>query len=220
MRRTGCCGLPRCFGDLAATRQVFGFVGGTHGLFDRQAVELTPELCQAYSGAGGLELLGRTVDRLKSDEELESARLACEDLGLTGLVLVGGARTGTDAAYLAEHCKRRGSKVAVVSVPCGVEGNMVNEFIEAGAWSVAIPCAAAMRLVVATPWVSAAPWLVGRFYGLQRSHRHCSDPIGVLATPWAAAVDLMVPATPERPWARARRRAKARQGAQRRAKAR
>eukprot|EP00443_Scrippsiella_acuminata_P042352 CAMPEP_0115298380 /NCGR_PEP_ID=MMETSP0270-20121206/68231_1 /TAXON_ID=71861 /ORGANISM="Scrippsiella trochoidea, Strain CCMP3099" /LENGTH=1200 /DNA_ID=CAMNT_0002716061 /DNA_START=49 /DNA_END=3651 /DNA_ORIENTATION=- len=111
--------------------KVFGFVGGTHGLFEKQAVELTPEICKAYVGSGGLELLGRTVDRLKTDEELERARAACEELQLTGLVLVGGARTNTDAAFVAEHFRKQRSKTAVVGVPCGIEGNMVNEFVEA-----------------------------------------------------------------------------------------
>jgi len=111
--------------------KVFGFVGGTHGLLDKQVVELTPELCKAYAGTGGLELLGRTVDRMKSEEELEKARKVCEDLELTGLVLVGGARTNTDAAYVAEHFKTHRSKTAIVGVPCGIEGNMVNEFVEA-----------------------------------------------------------------------------------------
>merc|ERR1719468_92190 len=47
---------------------VLGFVGGTKGLFESQHVVLTPETCTAYAGTGGLELLGRTVDRLKTDE--------------------------------------------------------------------------------------------------------------------------------------------------------
>lgn len=111
--------------------KVLGFVGGTRGLFKKQAIEITPEICKAYAGTGGLELLGRTVDRIKSDEELEQSRVACEQLGLTGLVLIGGARTNTDAAYVAEHFRRKGAKTAIVGVPCGIEGNMVNGFVEA-----------------------------------------------------------------------------------------
>jgi len=115
----------------AEDSKVLGFVGGTRGLFSKQVVELTPELCHAYAGTGGLELLGRTVDRIKSEAELQQAFDACEELGLTGLVLIGGARTNTDAAYVAEHFKRRSAQAAVVGVPCGIEGNMVNEFVEA-----------------------------------------------------------------------------------------
>jgi len=111
--------------------QVIGFVGGTQGLFERQCMELTPELCLAYAGSGGLELLGRTVDRIASEEEMVKAADACRELDLVGLVLVGGARTNTDAAYVAERFRRDGVKTAIVGVPCGIEGSMVNEFVEA-----------------------------------------------------------------------------------------
>merc|ERR1712232_16261 len=92
----GCHDLVRGMSDFlqaAPKSKVLGFVGGTRGLLDKHCVELTAELCAAYAGTGGMELLGRTVDRLKSEAELEKVRTACADLGLTGLVLVGGART-------------------------------------------------------------------------------------------------------------------------------
>jgi 6-phosphofructokinase 1 len=122
------CGLVDMIG---ATGKLIGFVGGTQGLFTKQCVDLTPEMCHSYKGTGGLDLLGRTVDRIKSESELDSVRKACEELGLTGLVLVGGTRSNTDAAFVAEHFKNNGQKTAVVGVPCGIEGSMINEFIEA-----------------------------------------------------------------------------------------
>ena len=118
--------LPRNLGN-----KVYGFVGGTYGLMDKQAVELTPELCDAFCGAGGLEMLGRTVDRINTKDEKEKAKSTCQELDLDGLVLVGGARTNTDAAYLAEYFKQNKVKTGVVGVPCGIEGSMVNEFVEA-----------------------------------------------------------------------------------------
>eukprot|EP00931_Biecheleriopsis_adriatica_P000701 TRINITY_DN1007_c0_g1_i1.p1 TRINITY_DN1007_c0_g1~~TRINITY_DN1007_c0_g1_i1.p1 ORF type:complete len:1195 (-),score=327.24 TRINITY_DN1007_c0_g1_i1:52-3636(-) len=117
--------LPQSMGN-----KVLGFVGGTQGLFTKQAVELTPEICEAFRGSGGLEMLGRTVDRIKSKEELEMVQKACQDLSLDGLVLVGGARTNTDAAYLGEFLKSQKVETAVVGIPCGIEGSMVNEFVE------------------------------------------------------------------------------------------
>jgi len=111
--------------------KALGFVGGTHGLFAKHCIELTPEVCKAYRGTGGLELLGRTVDRIGSADETAKAAAACQELNLTGLVLVGGARTNTDAAYLAESFRTNGCKTSIVGVPCGIEGSMVNEFVEA-----------------------------------------------------------------------------------------
>ncbi|CAE7894545.1 PFP-BETA2 [Symbiodinium microadriaticum] len=118
--------LPPNFGN-----KVLGFVGGTHGFYEKQTVEITPELCDAFRGTGGLEMLGRTVDRINTKEESENAMKACQELNLDGLVLVGGARTNTDAAYLSEFFKTNKVKTAVVGVPCGIEGSMVNEFVEA-----------------------------------------------------------------------------------------
>jgi len=130
----GCHDLLHGMADMlknSPDSQVLGFVGGTKGLFSKQVLHLTPELCASYSGTGGMELLGRTVDRLRSEKEMELARAACIDLKLTGLVLVGGARTNTDAAHLSEHFSAKGTKVSIVGIPCGIEGNMVNEFVEA-----------------------------------------------------------------------------------------
>ncbi|CAE8707374.1 unnamed protein product [Polarella glacialis] len=125
------CGLVDMLCSGSAGNRVLGFVGGSHGLFNKHAVEITPELCAAFCGSGGLEMLGRTVDRIKTVEEMQQVRKACLDLGLDGLVLVGGARTNTDAAYLAEYLKEQKVSTAVVGVPCGIEGSMVNEFVEA-----------------------------------------------------------------------------------------
>mmetsp|Transcript_31903 Transcript_31903/g.67842 ORF Transcript_31903/g.67842 Transcript_31903/m.67842 type:complete len:1200 (-) Transcript_31903:60-3659(-) len=124
------CGLVDMLKGEAGAK-VIGFVGGTQGFFSKHSVELTPEICAAYRGMGGLELLGRTVDRLKTQEEMDKAAKACQEMGLTGLVLVGGTRTNTDAAYLAEHFKNQSVKASVVGVPCGIEGSMVNEFVDA-----------------------------------------------------------------------------------------
>lgn len=125
------CGLVDMLSSSTTGNKVLGFVGGTHGLFGKQAIELTPELVHSFRGSGGLEMLGRTVDRIKTQDEMEHAKHACVEMKLDGLVLVGGARTNTDAAYLAEYFQTHQVSTAVVGVPCGIEGSMINEFVEA-----------------------------------------------------------------------------------------
>jgi diphosphate-dependent phosphofructokinase len=56
---------------------------------------------------------------------------ACEELKLDGLVVIGGNRTHTDAAYLSEHFKAQGVKTCVVGAPCSISGGMRNQFVEA-----------------------------------------------------------------------------------------
>jgi 6-phosphofructokinase 1 len=116
---------------IGSSGSLVGIVGGTLGLFDKHSVVLTKEMVKACQGSGGLELLGRTVDQIGSVEEREKARLACAELKLTGLVLVGGTRTHTDAAYLSEYFLKKGQSTAVVGVPFGIEGSMANDFVEA-----------------------------------------------------------------------------------------
>lgn len=43
--------------------------------------------------------------------------------------LIGGNRTNTDAAYLAEYFNRKGVKTNVVGVPCTISGGMKNNFV-------------------------------------------------------------------------------------------
>lgn len=114
----------------SSSSKVLGFVGGTRGLFEGQHVEITPNLLAAYKNQGGFDLLGRTVDSIREDADIARARHACEQLKLDGLVLVGGNRTATDAAYIAENFRSYGVKTSVVGVPCSISGGMKNQFVE------------------------------------------------------------------------------------------
>lgn len=70
------------------------------------------------------------MDRISSDD-YESVLRVCTDLGLNGLLLVGGARSCTDAAYLAEFMLQRGSSTTVVALPVDMGGSIKNQFVEA-----------------------------------------------------------------------------------------
>lgn len=67
--------------------QVLGVVGGTVGLFEQSTVEITDELLAAYRNQGGFDLLGRSVDSIRTDAEMAKAKEACAALDLDGLVV-------------------------------------------------------------------------------------------------------------------------------------
>ena len=90
---------------------------------------LDAETIAPYRGMGGYEMLGRSMDRI-STEDFESVEKACARLGLDGLVLVGGARSCTDAAYLSEYMLSRGSRTTVVAVPADMGCSIKNQFVE------------------------------------------------------------------------------------------
>jgi diphosphate-dependent phosphofructokinase len=55
----------------------------------------------------------------------------CKDLSLDGLMLLGGPRSATDAAYLAEYLMQHTDvHTAVVTVPLTIDGSIKNQFIE------------------------------------------------------------------------------------------
>lgn len=91
---------------------------------------MNAETIAAYRGLGGFELLGRSMDRLSGDD-FPKVFDVCRSLDLAGLVLVGGARTCTDAAYLSEFLLSQGSDTAVVVVPADMGGSIKNQFVEA-----------------------------------------------------------------------------------------
>ena len=53
--------------------KLYGFIGGTSGLFEGSAVELTEEKLKLYRNMGGYDLLGRSADKI-SEEDYKRAR--------------------------------------------------------------------------------------------------------------------------------------------------
>ncbi|KAG6475589.1 hypothetical protein ZIOFF_064817 [Zingiber officinale] len=81
---------------------LLGFLGGTEGLFAQKTLEITDEVLATYKNQGGFDLLGRTVDQIRTTEQVNATMKACRVLKLDGLVIVGGVTSNSDAAQLAE----------------------------------------------------------------------------------------------------------------------
>lgn len=112
---------------------VMGFLDGTKGLFAGKHIIVDEEVLSLFRNQGGFEMLGRTVDQIRTPEQLEAAADACTALRLNGLVLVGGTYTNTDAAYLAEYMLTHQAAdvaTAVVGIPGSIDGDLKNSFIE------------------------------------------------------------------------------------------
>lgn len=83
-------GLADHLHALNAASVVVGFEGGTKGLFEGKALEVTQELLALVRNQGGMNLLGRSADRIRTPTELAAALATCDAQRLDGLVLVGG----------------------------------------------------------------------------------------------------------------------------------
>ncbi|KAI3735790.1 hypothetical protein L6452_15304 [Arctium lappa] len=65
-------------------------------------LEITDDVLATYKNQGGYDLLGRTKDQIRTTEKVNVAMIACKDLKLDGLVIIGGVISNTDVAQLAE----------------------------------------------------------------------------------------------------------------------
>ncbi|XP_020596774.1 pyrophosphate--fructose 6-phosphate 1-phosphotransferase subunit alpha-like [Phalaenopsis equestris] len=110
---------------------LLGFVGGTEGLFAQKTLEITDEVLSSYKNQGGFDLLGRTVDQIRTIEQVNAAKAACDALKLDGLAIIGGVTSNTDAAQLAETFAVSKCPTKVVGVPVTLNGDLRNQFVEA-----------------------------------------------------------------------------------------
>lgn len=109
--------------------ELVGFFGGSGGLHAQSSVTITEDLVERFRNGGGFEMLGRTRDYpfYKSKTPSGAIVAACRDLGLTGLVVVGGHRTATGAVQLAEALLAEKVGTALVCVPTEVTGEFGNK---------------------------------------------------------------------------------------------
>ncbi|XP_028557151.1 pyrophosphate--fructose 6-phosphate 1-phosphotransferase subunit alpha-like isoform X1 [Dendrobium catenatum] len=117
---------------------LLGFLGGTEGLFAQKTMEITYDILSSFKNQestfvaleGGFDLLGRTQDQIRTSEQVNAAKAACEALKLNGLVIIGGVTSNTDAAHLAETFAETNCQTKVVGVPVTLNGDLRNQFVE------------------------------------------------------------------------------------------
>ena len=110
--------------------KLLGFLGGPRGILEGRQRELGEAELAAYRNTGGFDLIGSGRDKIETAEQLERCRQACEQLGLAGLVIVGGDDSNTNAALLAEHFLERGVGTAIVGVPKTIDGDLKGGGVE------------------------------------------------------------------------------------------
>ncbi|MFH1571629.1 MAG: diphosphate--fructose-6-phosphate 1-phosphotransferase, partial [Gemmatimonadota bacterium] len=110
--------------------RLVGFLKGPGGVIKGRYVELAADRIAAYRNTGGFDMIMSGRDKIETAEELAACRQSVENLGLAGLVVVGGDDSNTNAAMLAEYLKAQGSRTVVIGVPKTIDGDMKNEQIE------------------------------------------------------------------------------------------
>ncbi len=110
--------------------RLFGFLKGPGGVIKGKYKELTAEIIDPYRNTGGFDMIMSGRDKIEKPEELEACKKNLEEMGLDGLVIIGGDDSNTNAAVLAEYLRANGSKTCIIGVPKTIDGDMKNAQIE------------------------------------------------------------------------------------------
>lgn len=110
--------------------ELIGFINGADGLVGNDHEVMTRENYANYVNLGGYDYIGRGADELRSEEHKQAALTVTNNLGLTGLVLVGATGCMTDGLYLAEYFEANNSSCRVVVIPATVDGNIHHNYFQ------------------------------------------------------------------------------------------
>jgi diphosphate-dependent phosphofructokinase len=111
----------------AATRahpesRLIGFLAGPKGIITNQHTEVTREMVEHHLNSGGFHMLGTGRDKIDNVEKMARCQETCKALELSGLVVVGGDDSNTNAAFLAENLRETG--VQVIGIPKTIDGDL------------------------------------------------------------------------------------------------
>jgi len=117
--------------DANPDSRLYGFLKGPAGVIHGKYVELDAETINRYRNTGGFDIIKTGRDKIEKPEELQACKANFQEMGLDGLVIIGGDDSNTNAAVLAEYLKGEGAKTCIIGVPKTIDGDMKNEYIEA-----------------------------------------------------------------------------------------
>jgi pyrophosphate--fructose-6-phosphate 1-phosphotransferase len=102
--------------------QVIGFLAGPKGIITGSHREITREMVDSHLNSGGFHMLGTGRDKVDTTEKMAQCLETCTNLELSGLVVVGGDDSNTNAAFLAENMQKVG--VQVIGIPKTIDGDL------------------------------------------------------------------------------------------------
>lgn len=110
--------------------KLYGFLGGPSGIIDGDYIEFTDEKIDAYRNTGGFDIIGSGRTKLETEEQFQKSLKVCQNLGITGVVIIGGDDSNTNAAMLAEWFVKNNTGIQVIGCPKTIDGDLKNDQIE------------------------------------------------------------------------------------------
>lgn len=123
-------GLFDALKEANPENKLFGFLGGPSGIIDGKYVEITNELIDEYRNTGGFDIIGSGRTKLETEEQFMKSWDTCKKLNVSGLIIIGGDDSNTNAALLAEFMQAKNSGIQVIGVPKTIDGDLKNKQVE------------------------------------------------------------------------------------------
>ncbi len=109
---------------------LYGFKGGPSGLVDDSYILMDDAYIDEYRNTGGFDIIGSGRTKLETEEQFSKVQKVCEKHKISGLIIIGGDDSNTNAAVLAEYFAKNNSNINVVGCPKTIDGDLKNEYIE------------------------------------------------------------------------------------------
>ena len=123
-------GLYDALKQANPNNKLYGFLGGPSGIIDGKYIEFSDEKIDAYRNTGGFDIIGSGRTKLETEEQFQKALKVCQTLNITGIVIIGGDDSNTNAAMLAEWFVKNNAQIQVIGCPKTIDGDLKNEQIE------------------------------------------------------------------------------------------
>jgi len=92
--------------------------------------KFTKENLENHRNQGGFDLLGTGRDKIKTNENFEDCLKTINSLQLTGVVIIGGDDSNTNAVQLAEFLLTKQSTCCIIGIPKTIDGDLKGNGIE------------------------------------------------------------------------------------------
>ncbi len=123
-------GLYDALKQADSSNKLYGFLGGPSGIIEGKYIEFNDEKIDSYRNTGGFDIIGSGRTKLETEEQFQKALQVCRKLGITGIVIIGGDDSNTNAAMLAEWFIKNNADINVIGCPKTIDGDLKNDRIE------------------------------------------------------------------------------------------
>lgn len=123
-------GLYDALKNANENNKLYGFLGGPSGIIDGKYILFDDKIIDEYRNTGGFDIIGSGRTKLETEQQFEKSLETCKKLNITGIVIIGGDDSNTNAAMLAQWFKANNTGISVVGCPKTIDGDLKNEQIE------------------------------------------------------------------------------------------